>query len=186
MSKKKYTSRPVTSRQYGQKPGKGKASPKTVVIISVCAIVLGVLMTAQDYLDRHTQASIDAQAVMAEALAEVSAAVPDYAEDVLAAGSSESGAAAELKKAAETLTSGSLNERSEAYRAIASALEAQTKVKSAASAKALSEAMSAAEDTAVAYNKEAQALNEKIGKFPYNIVAKIGGYVDFPIFVLSE
>ena len=55
----------------------------------------------------------------------------------------------------------------------------------AAPAKALRDAMSTAEDAAVAYNKEAQALNEKIVKFPYNIVAKLGGYAEFPIFTLN-
>ena len=41
--------------------------------------------------------------------------------------------------------------------------------------------MSTAEDAAVA----SQALNEKIVKFPYNIVAKLGGYAEFPIFTLN-
>ena len=99
----------------------------------------------------------------------------------MAAGSNQADA---LTDAADTFANGSFREKIDAYREVADILEKHSSDKTAP-AKAMREAMSTAEDAAVAYNKEAQALNEKIVKFPYNIVAKLGGYAEFPIFTLN-
>lgn len=177
MARNKYNGK--LPRSTGGQKNKGKLSQKSLAIISVCAIILGVFITAQEYLDRHTQASAAAQTVAEEALANAAAAVPDYVK-TLKTGSSDTET---LTEAAEILESGSFLEKSDAYKQIASVLDASDS--DTAAAKALTEAMSAAEDAAVAYNQEAQALNEKIVKFPYNIVAQLGGYAEYPIFALT-
>ena len=177
MSKNKYNGKMRPSA--GRNP-RGKVSQKSLAIISVCAIILGIFITAQEYLDRHTLAASAAEATVTETLAEVVKAIPAYAQ-TMAAGSSEADA---LTDAADTFANGSFREKIDAYREVADILEKHSSDK-AAPAKAMREAMSTAEDAAVAYNKEAQALNEKIVKFPYNIVAKLGGYAEFPIFTLN-
>ena len=159
---------------------KARASKKTMAIISVCAIILGIFITAQEYLDRHTRASLAARTAVTEALDSVSEAIPGYVETL----KKDSDDAKTLTQAAELLSSDTFSEKSDAYRSVASVLANHSSDKSK-SAEALKEALETAEDAAVAYNQEAQAVNEKIVKFPYNIVARIGGYSEFIIFSLN-
>ncbi|MDO4805419.1 MAG: hypothetical protein Q4A32_11445 [Lachnospiraceae bacterium] len=198
-----------TSRQMRRTAPKGRASQKTIAIVSVCAIILGVMITAHDYLEKHTVATAAALAALTESMEGVAAAAPAFAEAAASADKSLAAEAEEMTRAAENLASGNtasensaskipaaenpasetLSGQSEAFLAITSAFEKMNASKKAASqseAKALSEALEAAEDAAVAYNKEAQALNEKVGKFPYIIISKIAGYAEYPIFNLTR
>ena len=65
MSKNKYNGKMRPSA--GQNP-RGKVSQKSLAIISVCAIILGIFITAQEYLDRHTLAASTAEAAVTERL----------------------------------------------------------------------------------------------------------------------
>lgn len=174
------------AKRVPQQAQRSKIPPKTMAIISVCAIILGIFITAHDYLEKHTAAAVAAQEKTAESLSGLAQIIPDY---VQAYPSSDSAWTEKLTAASDDLCSDSISLQSEAYRTVKTCYKSLSEDSSYVSTdmdKTLKDALAAAEDAAVAYNKEARAVNDKVGKFPYNIVAKIAGYTECPVFVLNE
>lgn len=189
MSRKFNRTSSSLSRRSGRSGRGAKPSQKTLAIVSVCAIILGIMITAHDYLQKHTVSTTAAQTALTESLAEVETLIPAYVKAADAADKSVSSETKQLSQEASKLTSGSLDDQSEAYLLVSSVFEqlnASGKIASLSEAETLQEAIDAAEDAAVAYNKEAQSLNQKVGKFPYVIISKIAGYTEFPIFNLTR
>lgn len=185
MSKKKRL-HTTPAKRAPQQVSNSKIPPKTMAIISVCAIILGIFITAHDYLEKHTAAAAAAQEKTAEALSGLSQIIPDYVEAYPSADSTQT---EKMAGASDDLCSDSLTLQSEAYRTVTScykSLSGDSAYVSTDMDKAMKDALAAAEDAAVAYNKEARAVNDKVGKFPYNIVAKIAGYTECPIFDLNK
>ena len=185
---------------YRNRAPKGSASGKTLAILSVCAVILGIMITAHDYLDTHSAAAADAQAVLTESLSTAAVEVRKYAEAVRAEDTAKASEADKLATAraseadkladtADAMSSDDFTVQNRAYLTVASALNDPAASGTAASskeAKALADALSDVHEAADAYNREAAALNDKVNAFPYNLIAKTAGYRELPVFELDE